>query len=132
MPLNQAEALLLSGMREDPAYLLLMDKLQAVLDDLTNQLHDADATKTQTLLPYWRAMRTIYIELRTTPLNVLSWLDELKLEDSTQLTENKAATNQLNQFLAELQKGRTDEPEPLSIDQLYPRGQHVRSPGNII
>ena len=134
MALTYDEAQLLSTLSTDPAYLLLLDKLQAIIDSLTDKLHLATAQDTANILPVWKALRTVYIELRNTPQEVVSWLENLrKADENIQIPPNVKTGEQLNSFLQALEKQRDTDREPQSTQDLYRNtSPNPNSFGNII
>lgn len=94
MQLHQREMELLAALSHDPAYMLLTEKIAFLIEGLTEELHHADATVTLTLLPYWRAMRTIYTELILTPTSLANLLKEHGV-DMDEVTNDPKITNEL-------------------------------------
>lgn len=67
MNLHPKELELLASLPGDPAYQLLVSKIAARIDELTEELHEADDLRTKDLLPYWRAYKSIYADIVLTP-----------------------------------------------------------------
>ena len=70
MNLHPKELELLASLPQDPAYQLLVSKLQARIDEITDELQEADDLRTKDLLPYWRAFRSIYQDIILTPQSI--------------------------------------------------------------
>ena len=66
-----AEKELLAALVDEPAYKILMDYLQMWVDDLTDVLSSQNCKDEQQILPYWRALKKIYTELKLYPQNIL-------------------------------------------------------------
>lgn len=75
--LNPTELRLLASLRTDPAYLLLVDYLEKVRDDLADELADPNLPDAETLskLHHWRAFRQILSIIRNQPE---AWAEEFK------------------------------------------------------
>jgi hypothetical protein len=98
--LSKSEAFLIAGIVNDPAYILLMEKIQAGIEGLTDRLHVANREETADMLSYWRAMRTIYFELKNSPEQMAQYLEDIRIHpDIEPLEEDKIANHQLNDFL---------------------------------
>lgn len=134
MSLTYDEAQLLQTLSTDPAYLLLMDKLQAVVDNLTDKLHALPTKESQDLLPFWKAFRSIYIELRNTPEETLTWLEQVrKADDDLYIPPSIKTSEQLTNFLQTIEKQRDTRLDPRSVQELYAQGKpNTTSFGNII
>lgn len=75
--LNTTELRLLASLRSDPAHLLLVDYLEKVRDDLTDELADPSLSEAEALskLHHWRAFRQILSIIRNQPE---AWAEEFK------------------------------------------------------
>jgi hypothetical protein len=82
---NQAVRLL-GSLKYDPGHLLLIDILQARLDDITDELADAPGPEK---LPYWRAFREIFTIVRDSPLKFAQAVGEFtEIEERENPAEN--------------------------------------------
>lgn len=105
--LTSAEAELLASLPNDPAYILLLNKLGFIVDNLTDDLHEAAPQQAAELLPYWKAMRSIYVELRDTPGEVGAWLANTRKPGLSPDTDPRI--NQVLQtYLAKLSRTQQD------------------------
>lgn len=100
--LTPTDVELLGGLKDDPAYILLLDKVKALVDDLTDRLHAADAETNRELFPYWKALRTIYLELRDTPQEFANLLMSQGRE-SYGMDVKPPINNQLKEYYLKLQ-----------------------------
>lgn len=86
---------LIASLRQDPAFLLLLDKIQARVDDLADELAYAETKHSETkLLAEWRAMRRILHELKTGPEEIGKALEEKRNEEKERLASINSVTNQ--------------------------------------
>ena len=117
MALSEAEMLLLAGLKDDPAYKLLLEKLSAIIDDITERLHlTVSATEIAEILPYWKALKTVYSEFKGTPDEIINFLDSVEISKEL----NKPADTQLRDFFTKLQKNQQDtEKEAESLQDLF-------------
>ena len=107
MNLHPKEIQLIAALPQDPGYQLLCSKIGAYIDELTEELHGADNTRTADLLPYWRAIKTIYSELILSPQAIGKQLQEEEKHEPT--TENNPQVNQfLGKFYAEARQKDED------------------------
>lgn len=133
MALTEQEGLLIAGLVSDPAYILLMEKLQYVVDNLTDKLHVASAETAADIMPLWKALRTVYIELKNTPEEIVEWLDALQQREVTSLPHNIKTGEQLQAFLKELKNQQDSIAEPEVLHPMHTgTSPNVNSFGNII
>ncbi|SRR5579871_4748855 len=100
---NPSEAELLASLGQDPAYQLLLTKIKAMVDDLTDKIHVANDEQQKTILPYWKALRTVYVELRDTPQEFASIVEEMGPR-KPELDIQPATNNQLKELFLRLNK----------------------------
>lgn len=108
--LQNTELELLANLRSDPAYMLLLDKIKALVDDLTDKLAEASKDDQAELFAYWKALRTIYLDLRDTPEYFASILPE---RDETAMQVQPALNNGLKKLYLGLSKIRETEENSL-------------------
>lgn len=133
MALTEKEALLICGLANDPAYILLMEKLQFIIDNVTDQLHVADSKTIAEIMPVWKALRTVYIELKNTPQEVVDWAKTLTQTDVSSVPLNVKTGDQLKEFLKHLQNQRDSVLQEDTIEELYKYATpNANSFGNII
>lgn len=65
LTLQQIEQI--AALEYDPGFILLLDALQAQIDDVAVRLDEAGADEESQLLALWRAMRQIFATLKRTP-----------------------------------------------------------------
>lgn len=56
-----------AALHYDPGFILLLDLLQATVDDLSEQLHGAEPAREAQILGKWRACREFLALMKTTP-----------------------------------------------------------------
>ena|SRR5690349_10286750 len=106
MSLSLHEQKAIAALSTDPAYQLLVDKIGKLVDDLMDQLYvQRDPAVIQRYFPYWQALRTCYIELKTTPENFIMELNQDERDVLTQSTQNVT-----NERIRELLKTRGSMP----------------------
>lgn len=90
LPLEPAALKLIGSLKFDPGYLLLLDALQADLDNLTDELGNPSlpAEQAQSKLRHWQAFREILQYLRTTPGNYLAQAQEELKDEPPAIEEN--------------------------------------------
>lgn len=135
MALSEAEMLLIAGLRDDPGYNLLLEKLAAFIDDVTERLHNSTSLKEDSeILPYWKALKTVYNEFKGTPEEIINYMDSVEISKEN----NKEATNHLQDFFNKLQVNQQHmEKEAESMRELFDwsnKGQQYKSQsiGNFI
>lgn len=101
--INPTEAELLAALAQDPAYQLLLTKIKAIVDDFTDKLHLAGDDEQKQILPYWKALRTVYVELRDTPQEFASIVEAMGPR-KPELDIQPATNNQLKDLFLRLQK----------------------------
>ena len=128
--LTKHEAEIIAALPTDPAYILLMEKLQAAVDDVTERLYAAENhAKAVEILPYWKALRTITFELKYAPASMMQYLDSIKSQNGVEGLETDVnAKNQLDTFLNNFNKMRGEHTEKLN--ELMPNYGEPESPGN--
>jgi len=95
--LTNPERELLAGLKTDVAYQLLLTKIEAWIDYLTDSLSRYNCPDTEKILPYWRALKIIHLELKTTPEQIA---DELEMaqkalnEQVMELSQSKRLINE--------------------------------------
>lgn len=57
----------IASLSYDPGFILLLDAIQAQIDDVTVVLHEAPVGMETQILARWRALREIYATLKTMP-----------------------------------------------------------------
>jgi hypothetical protein len=104
---------LLTTLPSDPAYILLIDKLQAIADDLTDTIGaTTDEKKTLELLPYWRALRYIVGQLRTVPGDVVALL-ETQYKEDLGLKPNQQTNQKVREIFKQMHNNsKTGNPYP--------------------
>lgn len=108
MNLHPKELQLIAALPQEPGFQLLCQKILAYIDELTDDLHHADAVRTNDLLPYWRALKTIYTELVVSPQNLGKQLKEDgQIEPAI---ENDPKTNK---FLAQVYRQAQEKEDDL-------------------
>ena len=115
--ITQQEAELLASLKNDPAYLLLLSKLQYLLDNVTDELYTGTAAQTADLLPYWKALKTIVNELRNTPAEVGNYLQTLDSKDRISPDIDPRVNKALQAYVAKLERAQLDTQN--SRDQLH-------------
>lgn len=135
MQLNESEGKLLAGLVNDPAYMLLLEKLQAIIDSLTDRMHGASQEQLLEIIPVWKALRTVFIELKNTPQEVVNWLEQLRVQSeySPELPQYAKTAAQLEAFMKTLNNQKDREYEGESPSELFTgRKPQPKSLGNII
>ena len=136
MQLNESEGKLLAGLVNDPAYMLLLEKLQAIIDTLTDRLHTATQEQIVEIIPVWKALRTVFIELKNTPQEVVNWLEQLRAsqaEYNIELPQHIKTATQLEAFMKTLNNQKDREYEGESPSELFTGTKpNSKSYGNII
>lgn len=68
MPLNTQEIQLLAGLKSDPAFMLLLTKIETLIEDASDVLLNAKTLDDEDrALSMWRALRVVHAELKYTP-----------------------------------------------------------------
>lgn len=78
MPITLEQTEQIAALTYDPGYILLMDALQAQIDDLANRLDEAHGSDEQHLLGRWRAMRQTRNILTAMPQEIALRIEEEK------------------------------------------------------
>lgn len=99
MLLDQREIEAVAALATDPAYQLLLSKIESLIDGVTQALH-TEPKKTDQLLPYWRALKDIHAELKYTPEELLK-VTNYK-EETIDAPPNRRASQQLTEYLTKL------------------------------
>ena len=108
MNLHPRELQMVAGLSDDPAFQLLLSKLAANIDELTEDLRFANPLDTPDLLAYWRAYKSIYADLLLTPQVTAKTLKDEEKEQP--VIENDPKVNAyLGQFYREAQKAEEDK-----------------------
>lgn len=128
--LSKHEAEIIAALPTDPAYILLMEKLQASVDDVTEKLYSAkNNSEAAEILPYWKALKTVVFELKYAPQDMTNYLDSIKsLNGVDGLEPDITAKNQLDTFMNNFNKMRGEHTEKLN--ELMPTWGEPSSPGN--
>lgn len=73
----------IGALKYDPGYNLLLDRLQAKLDGITNDLANPELTTDQRLntLAYWQSFREILNDLRVLPVNFFANFEQENSDD---------------------------------------------------
>jgi hypothetical protein len=131
--LTKQEAELIAALPTDPGYLLIMDKLQAAVDDVTERLYAAPThAQAVEILPYWKALRTLVFELKYAPVNMMEYLDSIRSNQHSTIEPDVNAKNQLDTFINNFSKMREGFAEDMSrdYDALNTAFKEPDSPGN--
>lgn len=111
MNLHPKELELIAALPQEPGYQLLMTKLAARIDEITEELQHADGPRTLDLLPFWRAFKEIYAELVLSPQNLAKQLKEDgKPEPPLENDPN------VNKFLAKLYREAQEKQDSWSAE----------------
>jgi|HubBroStandDraft_2_1064218.scaffolds.fasta_scaffold243647_2 hypothetical protein len=99
--LNPTEIEMIAALANDPAYLLLLTKVEVLLEELEDKMA-SDSDNRETFF-YWKAMRTIYLELKETPQAFSQIVAEIKPEEAYKRDVNPKITQDLKTFFLKLQ-----------------------------
>lgn len=99
--LNPTEIELIAALASDPAYLLLLTKIEVLIDELEDKM--ASDTNDREAFFYWKAMRTIYLELKETPQAFSQIAVELRPENNYAGNVKPRVTQELKTFFLKLQ-----------------------------
>lgn len=123
MALNQAEVELLAGLSSDPAFMLLLSKIEALIQDASDVLLSAKTLDDEDrALSMWRALRIIHAELKFTPedfalqveeniqrlggnLGQIDRISNLKLRETFRQMEQIQRDTGQSEWVAELERG---------------------------
>ena len=87
MQLSFNEIKQIAELRNIPGYSLLLDAIQARIDDLSNQLTTAKPDEENQILAKWRATREIFTDLKTIPETF--GLEILSIQETKQHAEGE-------------------------------------------
>lgn len=66
--LTDTEMELIAALKDNVGYIILLDKIAATIDDLTDLLSRQQSSESEgKLLPFWRALKLIHVNLRMVP-----------------------------------------------------------------
>jgi hypothetical protein len=101
MNLTPNEIDLIAALAEDPAFLLLLSKIEVLLEELEDKM--ASDTSDRETFFYWKAMRTIYYELKETPQAFSQIAAQIRPQETYTRDVNPKITQDLKTFFLKLQ-----------------------------
>lgn len=106
MPLTNQDIEALAGLKNDPSYRLLLDKIACLVDDMTQTLaFESDPIKVASTFPLWQALNTVLHELRVQPEIFGSYIEPKEQHSEI----NNIANEKLKEFLKNSRKHYENE-----------------------
>lgn len=113
--ITPTEIELLASLRDDPAYMLLLSKIKVLIENLEDKLHtSSDEKETRENFAMWKALRTVYIELKETPESFAQIVSDLHIEERVDREVSPRVTKEFKDFFLKLQGIRAIEDNALS------------------
>lgn len=88
--ITKEEIELIAALNGQPAFDLLLSSIQATIDDVGDALYlSQKKDQDEYLLPYWRALRSIFMQLKTRPQLFAEQLAEAREKMGQQVEEHQ-------------------------------------------
>jgi hypothetical protein len=110
--LTPEELVQVAALKNDTAFVLLLDAVQAGADDLLDLIEESESSdKTNILLGHWRGLRSVLRVLRTEPNRIAGYIEALT--EQGVITEPEE-TDMITSYKRQPPEYKPFDPEPAS------------------